>query len=523
MTLKSKIYLSIAALTILFNFIFWNEKMGLNITVFVILLCLITYIINKDSAISRNVVYSLIAVIYSGVMVIINNSGFSKFSLILSCIVTVGFIHQSQLRSVISSTLTSLASYTMFPVNALDAVNSAIDEHKNVAKLFKALRLTIIPLAVFLIFYGIYAFSNPTFNSYSNSFWDYVGIYLNDIFINYPFKRIAFIFFGLFLVSGIIYKRNIKVFVKIDLSYLNNLIRDKYRKLVTHADEKNEMGKKFKGFFPYKMTSLLTEYRIGLILIVMVNLLLLILNIIDISFVWFGFDSSQVGNLAYYVHNGTYYLIFSIVLSMTILLYFFRGNINFYSKNKVLKYGAYLWIFQNAVMAVSVALRNYYYIEYYYALSPKRVGVMIFLTLTFIGLISMFIKIYKKKTLFYLIKVNSLAVFLVMILMGSVNWDENIAKFNLQNPDKSQIDLLYLLELSDAALPVLYENKELFDKEVKMKSGWRIDYVNGLKELEERKQNFIDEHELYTWLSWNYSDEKVNNYFKNNTFERVQK
>jgi hypothetical protein len=120
----------------------------------------------------------------------------------------------------------------------------------------------------------------------------------------------------------------------------------------------------------------------GLIFVFMMNALLVLLNIIDIQFTWIGFDPAQVDNLAYYVHNGTYLLIFSIVMSMLLLLYFFRGNQNFYTKNRFLKFGAYFWIVQNAFMALSVGLRNLYYIEYYYALSYKRIGVMIISILT---------------------------------------------------------------------------------------------------------------------------------------------
>ncbi len=330
-----------------------------------------------------------------------------------------------------------------------------------------------------------------------------------------------FIFLGLFLITGVLFNRKIRMFLNLDQSFLNNLLRDKFKKLISRKDERYDFGKMAKRIFPFRMTSLVTENRIGIILIIMVNLLILILNIIDINFVWLGFDSSRVDNLAYFVHEGTYYLIFSIVLSMAILLYFFRGNLNFYSKNKILKYGAYLWIVQNAVMGISLFLRNYYYIEYYYALSYKRIGVMIFLLLTFIGLVTMFIKIYEKKTAFWLVKINSWAAFAVLLLMGSVNWDGNIARFNLQNPDKSQIDVSYLFTLSDDALPVLDEHKDILDYDFMFRDGFRRYLNNGVKELEARKQIFIDKQNSYTWLSWNYTDWKTKQYFTEQSFRRT--
>ena len=58
---------------------------------------------------------------------------------------------------------------------------------------------------------------------------------------------------------------------------------------------------------------------------------------------------------------------------MLVLLFFFRGNLNFYKKNKWLRYGAYAWIFQNMVLVVSVLLRAKYYFVYYGKMTLSRI------------------------------------------------------------------------------------------------------------------------------------------------------
>lgn len=510
---KGKIFGSIAALTIIFNSFFWHEKLGINLLIFVILLAISAVLFNRDSVKHKNVLLVMLVVLYSGCMVIYNNSIFSSFACISSFIVLVGYIHQSELKTVISALVTSLGSFSLFPYNVLEETRLAKNKFRVFAKILKAVKLASLPVIVFFVFYGIYAYANPIFNNYSNSFWDWIKQFLNQFLIYYPPERFIFIFFGLFLITGVLFNRNIRVFLKIDKSFLGELIRDKYKKLVSKIDNRYEYGRMFRRIFKFKMNSLKTEYKIGIILIIMVNLLILILNIIDISFVWFGFDSSKVDNLAYFVHEGTYYLIFSILLSMAILLYFFRGNINFYSKNNLLKYGAHLWIMQNGIMAISLMLRNYYYIEYYYALSYKRIGVMIFILLTLIGLVTLFIKISGKKTAFWLIKMNGAAVFIVMMLIGSLNWDENIASFNLRNPDKERIDIGYLFTLSDDILPVLDEHRDMLNQNFYFREGWKRYQNNGLKELETRVQNYLKKQNSYSWLSWNYTDRKNIQYF----------
>lgn len=510
---KRKIFGSLIVLTLIFNSFFWNEKLGLNQLIFVFLLSIATIILNKNSIKNKNVLLVLLAVLYSGGMAVYVNSVFSSFACISSFIVLVGYIHQPELKTVISALFTSLGSFSLFPYNVLEETRLAKNKFRVFAKILKAVKLASLPVIVFFVFYGIYANANPIFNNYSNSFWDWIKQFLNKLLIDYPPERFIFIFFGLFLITGVLFNRNIRLFLKIDESFLGTLIRNKYKKLVSKIDDRFEYGKILKRIFKFKMTSLKTEYKIGVILIVLVNLLILILNVIDVSFVWFGFDSSRIDNLAYFVHEGTYYLILSILLSMAILLYFFRGNLNFYPKNNILKYGAYLWIVQNGIMAVSLILRNYYYIEYYYALSHKRIGVMIFILLTFTGLITMVIKISGKKTMFWLIKVNGAAVFIVMILMGSMNWNKNIAEFNLQNPDKESIDVEYLFTLSDEVLPVLDKHSDILNQDFYFRKGWRRYQNNGLQELKSRVQNFLERQNNYSWLSWNYADWETKQYF----------
>ena len=101
----------------------------------------------------------------------------------------------------------------------------------------------------------------------------------------------------------------------------------------------------FMGRFANGIMALRNENTIGLISLVMLNILLLFINVIDIKYVWFGFTYTANVSLTKYVHEGAGLLIFSIVLAMLVLLFFFRGNLNFYKKNKWLRYLAYAWIF----------------------------------------------------------------------------------------------------------------------------------------------------------------------------------
>ena len=514
-------YAFLAVLAVMFNFFFWGEKLGANLFIFLTVSAVAVIMLNEDNVKSKNVLSTLLAVLFCAAMVIVNNSGYSKFSAIVSFMVFTGYIHQPRLKSVYSAFFTAVSGFLIFPYNVYAELKSASGSYKPVRTVLKIFKLAVIPVVIFIVFYSIYAYSNPVFNSYSNTFWNTIGEYLYKIFKDYPVLRFFYIFFGLFLITGILFNRKITVFSDIDSSFLDSLIRNREFKTYSRVKPLKKRSLMYDLFsYRFKPNTLKLEYKMGLILIVMMNVLLMFLNILDIRFTWFGFEAAEVENLAYYVHNGTYLLIFSILLSMAILLYFFRGNQNFYTQGALLRYGAVLWIFQNSVMAVSVALRNLYYINYYYALSYKRIGVVVFLLLTFTGLVLMFLKIRNRKTAFWLLKTNTAAVFIMLLLMSSFSWDYAIAKFNLSNPEKNKVDVEYLLRLSDDALPVLDKHRDVLNTVYIERRGFFSDSRQGLEEYSIRVDMFLENQKHYTWLSWNLADYNTMKYYAEKDYKR---
>lgn len=518
---SSKLYkprfLITALLLVIYNFFFWSEMLGINLLIFFSLGSLAMIFLNGENVKSKNVIASLLAVLYSGAMVIAVNSGYSKFAAFICFIIFTGFIHQPQLQTVYASVLTTFSSFAAFPYNLYIEIKYSASKFRAVKIILRFVKIAIIPFILFLIFYAIYAYSNPVFNAYSNAFWESISNYLYDIFVNYPLLRFFYLLLGLMLIMAFIYNNRIKIFTELDNAYLDNLVKDKLYKVHSRTKPIVKTHLMYTLFsYRFKPNALKLEKKMGIILLVMMNILLLLLNIVDIQNTWLGFDVSKIDNLAYYVHEGTYYLIFSIILSMVILLVLFRSSQNYLQKNNLLKALAYGWIAQNAFMALSVVLRNIYYIDYYYALSFKRIGVMIFVLLTLTGLVTMIIKIYSRKTTFWLFKINSTAALIVLLGMSSFNWDISIAEYNLKNPDKQKIDIEYLLKLDASALPVLDKHRDILDREYLEYSFIFSDYKNGLDVYKKRVERFEIEQENYSWLSWNLADENIKQHYREN-------
>ena len=210
-----------------------------------------------------------------------------------------------------------------------------------------------------------------------------------------------------------------------------------------------------KGDFSIEKTK--KENQLGFILITLLNILIVFFLITDIIYLVTA-DDFRASVFSNQVHSGINALIASIIIAIIIILYFFRGNLNFYKANKNLKIVAYTWIILNAILIVNIAIKDTQYI-YYYGFTYKRIGVLIYLLLTVIGLTTTFIKVNKVKNFWYLLRVNTITAFSILIISCTVSWDSYITLYNL-NYAKS-MDFKYLIELSNNNTFIL---KDYIDK-----------------------------------------------------------
>jgi hypothetical protein len=254
------------------------------------------------------------------------------------------------------------------------------------------------------------------------------------------------------------------------------------------------------------------EFVAAMALFALVNALLLVVNAIDINWLWFGFVPAPGFDLTQFVHEGTYVLIFSILLAMGIVLWFFRRNLNFYAPGLPwLRWGATVWVLQNAVLAVSVGLRNYYYIQNC-GLAYKRIGVCFFLLLVFFGLGTVLLKIWQRRSAYSLVRLNSLAVYAVVLLLAAGNWEVWIANYNLQARFRS-IDIGFLLDMPGRVLPTLVAQRELINRAPQLTAeseygGFEvISAADALRRLDARVANWKSHYETHPdWQGRTYAE-----------------
>ena len=263
----------------------------------------------------------------------------------------------------------------------------------------------------------------------------------------------------------------------------------------------------------FNVTGLKNEYKTAVILFASLNLLLLIINLIDIWWVWFHFEWDGE-YLKQFVHEGTYMLLLSILISLVISIYYFRGNINFLRNNKLLKQLAYVWLGQNALLTISVGIRNFWYIHYF-SLAYLRIGVIFFLLLTLFSIYTVYLKIRDKKTTYFLFRKNALAAYVLLVVMAFFNWDNIIARYNFSHAKTAFVHYDFLANLSNNALPYLMKTKtELteIDQFQKEKFPFKEQYMTSDEYAEKmvwRKQNFLKTWPERSWQEWSFAGERA--------------
>ncbi|MGB0870067.1 MAG: DUF4173 domain-containing protein [Flavobacteriales bacterium] len=467
-------HLTLLLLALLFSQIFHHQQIGLNLVIFEAVIFGVLFYhkeIKLDGKLNKvifgSVWISLIAIIF-------HHSLIAIFIHILNWIACIGILNYSKLKKIIIGLGIGLLSIFEFPKTLFTTIK---DKPKSKSNVFKKInfKLYIIPTLILLIFQGLYRLSNPEFDVFVSKIWE--GF--TDLFSLLNWTYFPLFLLGLVICTPILFRVKHHELEEIDRKSNEQLIR---------------IRRKING--PLNPIKLKNQYKSTLFLFFTLNLLIATLLAFEIYNGWFNFEYSGQ-NLSHYVHQGTYILIFSILISMGLVLFYFKGNLNFLKNNQPLIKQTNIWIGLNTILTFSVAIRCFHYIDNF-GLTQKRIGLTTFLIAVIIGLITVLIKVNRLKTSAYLWRVNILTTFLLFNALTLFNWDIIIAKYNIYTHNKTNIELYYLSGLSDKTL-------YLFETEA-FKKRYSSDNQVQLSLIQTNTNKFVQKWENQHWLSWNYAD-----------------
>ena len=495
---KSLPFAFLALFVLLFNLFFWREKVALNLVLFGVLAGAAILFMHKG-AISRTTVRITAAgTLLAGLFVLLYATDIARTAFILSFATFIGFVYSPQMRSVPFAFLGGIGNFFAGWFGLVTAMDQALQKREKRKKwrLGRAIAIGVVPVFLLTLFAGLFAGANPRFGKVFQVITVDALDWFLGIFDHLEPVRILFFGFSLLVCVGILFHYRFKRMENFD----------------AHAKQTLHRRRKQRAF-PFRMNALRQEHKIALLTVVSINVLALVNNVIDINWIWFNFELEPDFNLKQFVHEGTYLLIASILLSMGVMFYFFRGNLNFLHNNKTLRIASYVWIVQNFIMVISVFLRNYHYIDTH-GLAYKRIGVIFFLALTIFGLVTLFLKIRQRKTFYHVVKVNAWATYAVLLLLAMVNWDGFITSYNFKHHAAEGVDIEFHLSMSDKVLPFLDENRALFEESMVSDNGWLFEeYEAAGTQLDYKIEWFKSKMENRSWLSWNLADARAMSYF----------
>ncbi len=457
---------------LIFNLLFWNETIGCNFAIFSVLVMIATFT-DRDIPYHNHKLITAIGHLAIAFYLIYNNSLLAIITWFITMLIYLGNIHFELLKSTGTALLLGILQAISGPYGIIKKLEQTKLGKVNVKPVVRPVKYILLPFVMVSIFCFLYSIANPIFAKYThtiaNSIRDFLVNIFSFFFVDISIEKLLFILLGCTVTAGIIVGIKSKALSEIELGNEDQLKR-KRRDLKSPS-----FGYEFRtllaGNLIKRKMALKTENIIGVISFAALNILLLLLNGIDVVTLWLNKAIETNKNFSAELHDGTYTLIFSIVIAMLIIVFFFSGNLNFYRKNKWIKLLAYIWMAQNVFLVASVFHRDYDYI-FNHGLTYKRIGVLIFATLSLIGLVTVCLKVAKHKTTFYLYRVNSKIWYVLLIFLSFVNWDVLIVSYNLSQSDKIGIDTEHLMSFSDKTLPLLVKNRDKLIKHVTLENHY---------------------------------------------------
>ena len=448
---------AILALAVAGDYLFYNEAPGLNWLVYMLLLVAAHLLLLPRHAPARRTAGFWVAVagcLVSGGAVGWYGSAAAVWAALGSALLLVGLANQPQLRMVGSAVGTALLAW--WP--ALRALAGAVRAPRQLAAQARRGwfygRLLGVPLLALLVFQGLFALANPRYAALSARAWNALGDALAQLLAAVSLPHLLFLGASLAVAAGAL--AVVPTYWLTDReARRGEYVRRRRDGVASLAVRRPDFGATSRRLLDLRKEWLAAVACLGLL-----NVLLALVNAVDVRWLWLGFRPAPGFDLTQFVHEGTYVLIFSILLAAGIMLWFFRRNLNFYRPGlPLLRGGATLWVAQNAFLALSVGLRNYYYILYT-GLAYKRIGVYAFLALTLFGLATLLLKIWQRRSLFALLRLNSWAAYAVLLGLALGNWEIWIARYNLQARFPA-IDYGFLLNMPPRVLPELLAHEAL--------------------------------------------------------------
>ena len=376
----------------IFTLLFYNESVGVNLAIFGLILTVIICYLYHDRFENHSQLMLVITSIVSCIAFAWYGDFVSFLALAFSIIFLQFKIQDPKIKTiqivplVFFNGVTSLGRMLLF--------SQWLPERENKNNFTKKLiAYFIIPIIFVVLFFIVYAFGSDHFSSLFTDYYLDINVF-EMIFIAILGFYISFSFWNYWIPDN--------------FHEFNSKLSNDFTNEIRIANQKT-----------FSFLAIDFERRSGEITLVLLNVLLLIF-IITFNYEQF-FEIIEKSKLSSATHERVNSVIFSIIMAVGVMMFYFKGGFNFDKKATNLRRLSKIWIILNGILIVSTIIKNTEYI-YFFGLTYKRLGVYAFLVLCIIGLFFTFLKIIKQKTNAYLFNQIIWYFYGTILLCSYVNW-----------------------------------------------------------------------------------------------------
>jgi hypothetical protein len=433
--------------SLIFTLLFYKEALGVNLSIFGVILTLLISYFFQDRFVGRSHLALVVTSILSSFAFAWYGDFVSFLALTMSVLILQFKTQDPELKTI-----------QVFPLIFLNGITSLgrififsqwLPErkiHNDFTK--KLVAFVIIPVIFLGLFFIVYSFGS---NHFSSLFTDYtldIDI-LQLVLIGVLGFYISFSFWN-YWVPDVCYEFNPK---------LNN-------EFTNIAEVKNQNT--------FSFLDLEFERKSGEITLLLLNVMLVVFIAAYNYEQFFEVVTAQASKLSADTHERVNSVIFSIIMAVGVIMFYFKGGFNFDKKATNLKRLAKIWIFLNGILIISTIIKNSEYVSFF-GLTYKRLGVYAFLILAIIGLVYAFLKIRRQKTNAFLFNQMIWYFYGTVLLCSFVNWGNLITSYNISVNRGVNPGFLSSLNFNDEARREYFLLHNLDGKQIEISREEEID------------------------------------------------
>ncbi len=390
--------------TILFIILFYNQNVGLNLGIIGLIYAVLTFFRTPQKNRTKTFIFLFITSIFSS-CAFAWYGDFPSFLAVISSVILLGYRSRNRRMKILLLIPVMVTNLSTFLCRFF-SFDQWLPKKKIHGFWQKVFALIFVPLLLICVFFWIYSAGSDHFAGlfedveFDIKFWQLIAIATLGIFIAFTYWN--------HVVERLIYKTN---------STLDN-----------DFNEKDKVLKPTYSFF-----DLDTERMSGVISLMALNILL-VFFIITYNYEQFYETVKTPVRLSEETHERVNAVIISIIMSILVIMFYFKSSFNFDPKAGFMKNLAKIWIFLNAVLVISAMLKNSEYITSY-GFTYKRLGVYAFLILALVGLFMTFIKIRRQKRNVFLFNSMVWCIYGIILICSYINWGGIITSQNMKRKD----------------------------------------------------------------------------------------